>query len=102
MIGGRSELNLKNKKLDDIKSQDDLLEELKDVKHLDALEVMILANKAYIRGQLIQIGKVSLIDPIIDHAEKHMRNCAECKALVKKPSKPIRIPKSDWLSLLSK
>ena len=71
-------------------------------KHLDSLEIMILANKAYIRGQLIQIGKVGLIDPIIEHAEMHVRNCIECKKQVKKPSKPISIPKSDWLSLLSK
>lgn len=88
--------------MEEIENQNDSVEEQKEVKHLDALEVMILANRAYIRGQLIQIGKVSLVDPIIDHAEKHMRTCTECKALVKKPSKPIKIAKSDWLSLLSK
>ena len=93
---------MKSKTIDDIKSQDDLLQELKEVKHLDALEIMILANKAYIRGQLIKIGKVTLVDPIIEHAEKHMRNCMECKKLVKKPRKPIKIQESDWLSLLSK
>ena len=70
-------------------------------RHLDSMEVMVLANKAYIRGQLIQIGKVSLIDPIIVQAEKHMRQCIECKKKVKKPQIPIKIPKSDWLSLLS-
>jgi len=88
--------------MNDIENQTDSAQEHKRVKHLDALEVMILANRAYIRGQLIQIGKVSLIDPIIEHAEKHMRTCLECKKMVKKPSKPIRISKSDWLSLLSK
>lgn len=93
---------MKNKSINDIKSQHELLKELKNEKHLDALEVMILSNRAYIRGQLIQIGKVSLIDPIIEHAEKHIRTCLECKKLVKKPSRPIRISKSDWLSLLSK
>lgn len=93
---------MKRKIINGIKSQNDLLQELREEKHLDTLEIMILSNKAYIRGQLIQIGKVSLVDPIIDHAEKHMRNCIECKTLVKKPSKPIKIKKSDWLSLLSK
>ena len=93
---------MKHKSIDDIKSQKELLRELEDVKHLDALEIMILSNKAYIRGQLIQIGKVSLIDPIIENAEKHLRNCIECRTILKKPSKPIKIPKSDWLSLLSK
>ena len=93
---------MKSKIINGIKSQDDLLQELREEKHLDALELMIISNKAYIRGQLIQIGKVSLIDPIIDHAEKHMRNCNKCKTLVKRPSKPIKISKSDWLSLLSK
>ena len=78
------------------------MQETATEKHLDSLEVMILANKAYIRGQLIQIGKVNLIDPIIEQAEKHVRNCSECKTKVNKPSKPISIPKSDWLSLLSK
>ncbi len=78
------------------------MQETATEKHLDSLEIMILANKAYIRGQLIQIGKVRLIDPIIEQAEKHVRNCSECKTKVKKPSKPISIPKSDWLSLLSK
>ena len=73
-----------------------------EIKHLDSLEIMILANKAYIRGQLIQIGKVGLIDPIIEHAEVHLRNCKECRLEVKQPRKPISIPKSDWLSLLSK
>ena len=85
-----------------IENQDDLAQEQKVVKHLSALEIMILANRAYIRGQLIQIGKVSLVDPIIEHAEKHMRTCIECKKIVKKPRKPIKISKSDWLSLLSK
>ncbi len=88
--------------MNDIENQTDSAEERKEEQHLDALEIMILANRAYIRGQLIQIGKVSLIDPIIEHAENHVKNCLECKKLVKKPSKPIRIPKSDWLSLLSK
>ncbi len=88
--------------MNDIENQTDIAPENSEVKHLDALEIMILANKAYIRGQLIQIGKVSLIDPIIEHAEKHMRNCIECKKTVKKPRKPIKISKSDWLSLLSK
>ena len=88
--------------MNDIENQTDIAPEDSELKHLDALEIMILANKAYIRGQLIQIGKVSLIDPIIEHAEKHMRNCIECKKMVKKPSKPIKISKSDWLSLLSK
>ena len=86
----------------DIENQNDSVQEQKEVKHLDALEIMILANRAYIRGQLIQIGKVSLVDPIIAHAEQHMRTCIECKKMVKKPQKPIRISKSDWLSLLSK
>ena len=85
-----------------IENQDDSVQEQKVVKHLSALEIMILANRAYIRGQLIQIGKVSLVDPIIEHAEKHMRTCIECKKIVKKPRKPIKISKSDWLSLLSK
>ena len=93
---------MKSNIIKDIKSQNDLLQELKEEKHLDALEIMILSNRSYIRGQLIQIGKVSLIDPIIVRAEKHMRSCIECKKVVKKPSKPIRISKSDWLSLLSK
>ncbi|MCH8908185.1 MAG: hypothetical protein IH840_13940 [Candidatus Heimdallarchaeota archaeon] len=93
---------MKSNSIKDIKSQDDLLQELREVKHLDALEIMILANRSYIRGQLIQMGKVSLIDPIIAEAEKHMRSCIECKKMVKKPSKPIKISKSDWLSLLSK
>jgi len=88
--------------VNDIEDQTELSPNNAEVKHLDALEVMILANKAYIRGQLIQIGKVSLIDPIIEQAEKHMRTCMDCKRLVKKPSKPIKIEKSDWLSLLSK
>ena len=79
-----------------------MVEEAEKVKHLDSLEVMILANKAYIRGQLIQIGKVRLIDPIIEQAEKHLRTCKECKQKVKTPRKPLSIPKSDWLSLLSK
>jgi len=78
------------------------MQETNEIKHLDSLEIMILANKAYIRGQLIQIGKVSLIEPIIEHAEKHLRSCGECRLEVKQPRKPIRIPKSDWLSLLSK
>jgi len=76
--------------------------ETEQVKHLDSLEVMIMANKGYIRGQLIQIGKVGLIDPIIEHAEIHLRSCKECRLEVKLPRKPISIPKSDWLSLLSK
>ncbi len=88
--------------MNDIENQTDSTQEQKEVKHLDALEIMILANRSYIRGQLIQIGKVSLIDPIIAEAEKHMRSCIECKKMVKKPSKPIKISKSDWLSLLSK
>jgi len=88
--------------MNDIENQTDSAQEQKEVKHLDALEIMILANRSYIRGQLIQIGKVSLIDPIIVQAEKHMRSCIECKKMVKKPSKPIKISKSDWLSLLSK
>ena len=88
--------------MNDIENQTDSAQEQKEVKHLDALEIMILANRSYIRGQLIQIGKVSLIDPIIAEAEKHMRSCIECKKMVKKPSKPIKISKSDWLSLLSK
>jgi len=86
----------------DIENRNDSVQEQNEVKHLDALEIMILANRAYIRGQLIQIGKVSLVDPIIEHAEKHMRTCIECKKMVKKPRKPIKISKSDWLSLLSK
>lgn len=77
-------------------------QETEEVTHLDSLEVMILANKAYIRGQLIQIGKVGLIDPIIVQAEKHLRTCKECRLEVKQPRKPISISKSDWLSLLSK
>ena len=85
-----------------IENQDDSVQEQKVVKHLSALEIMILANRAYIRGQLIKLGKVSLVDPIIEHAEKHMRTCIECKKIVKKPRKPIKISKSDWLSLLSK
>ena len=88
--------------MNDIENQTDSTQEQEEVKHLDALEIMILANRSYIRGQLIQIGKVSLIDPIIIQAEKHIRSCIECKKIVKKPSKPIRISKSDWLSLLSK
>ena len=88
--------------MNDIENQTDSAQEQKEVKHLDALEIMILANRSYIRGQLIQIGKVSLVDPIIAEAEKHMRSCIECKKMVKKPSKPIKISKSDWLSLLSK
>ncbi|MCH8299199.1 MAG: hypothetical protein IIC39_01485 [Candidatus Marinimicrobia bacterium] len=88
--------------MNDIENQTDSTQEQKEVKHLDALEIMILANRSYIRGQLIQIGKVSLVDPIIAEAEKHMRSCIECKKMVKKPSKPIKISKSDWLSLLSK
>ena len=88
--------------MNDIENQTDSAQEQREVKHLDALEIMILANRSYIRGQLIQIGKVSLIDPIIAEAEKHMRSCIECKKMVKKPSKPIKISKSDWLSLLSK
>ena len=88
--------------MNDIENQTDSTHEQKEVKHLDALEIMILANRSYIRGQLIQIGKVSLIDPIIVQAEKHMRSCIECKKMVKKPRKPIKISKSDWLSLLSK
>ena len=85
-----------------VENQDDSVQKQKVIKHLSALEIMILANRAYIRGQLIQIGKVSLVDPIIEHAEKHMRTCIECKKMVKKPRKPIKISKSDWLSLLSK
>lgn len=88
--------------MNNIENQTDSIQEQKKEHHLDALEIMILANRSYIRGQLIQIGKVSLIDPIIEQAEKHVRSCTECKVLVKKPSKPIKIPKSDWLSLLSK
>ena len=88
--------------MNDIENQTESAQEHKEERHLDALEIMILANRSYIRGQLIQIGKVSLIDPIIAEAEKHMRGCIECKKIVKKPSKPIRISKSDWLSLLSK
>ena len=88
--------------MNDAENKNDSVEEQKEIKHLDALEIMILANRSYIRGQLIQIGKVSLVDPIIEHAEKHMRACIECKKLVKKPRKPIKISKSDWLSLLSK
>lgn len=88
--------------MNDIENRTDSTQEQKEVKHLDALEIMILANRSYIRGQLIQIGKVSLVDPIIAEAEKHMRSCIECKKMVKKPSKPIKISKSDWLSLLSK
>jgi len=77
-------------------------QDTEEIKHLDSLEIMILANKSYIRGQLIQIGKVRLIDPIIEHAELHLRSCKECRLEVKIPRKPISIPKSDWLSLLSK
>lgn len=85
-----------------VENQDDSVQEQKVIKHLSALEIMILANKAYIRGQLIKLGKVSLVDPIIENAEKHMRTCIACKKMVKKPRKPIQISKSDWLSLLSK
>jgi len=86
----------------DKRTKNSEIQDTEDVKHLDSLEIMILANKAYIRGQLIQIGKVGLIDPIIEQAEIHLRSCRECRMEVKQPRKPISIPKSDWLSLLSK
>ena len=70
------------------------------MEHLNAMEIMLIANKAYIRGQLMKLNKIQLVDPMISHAEQHIKECLPCKRKTQIPNKPIHISNEDWLHYL--
>lgn len=68
-------------------------------KHLDLDEILLLANKGYVKSELVRIGKYYLIDSLVSDLEKHVKGCKNCKHKIDKPRKPVNISQEDWLSL---